>query len=232
MCVWRLFDVIAVVNIPTKVWSSVQNNLTNWKQHTLHPPPLGLFAASPLFFSTDAVRLGLGWRSTMDPTFPEIVYSRARVPIPTPRFACPPSFSCVGYPARPLLNVSLLQCEPGHYCVDGVRFPCPAGRSGPLPRENRSECEAECMAGWYCPEGSVSAKQVRQTRYLVFASSSTSRPLPSRLESSKKSFVSVLTPLHSLPKIVEVRGAQNFRRPPMLSGHDLSALSRTCTRPF
>lgn len=52
------------------------------------------------------------------------------------------------------------QCEPGHFCVQGVRFPCPGGRFGSSVRETRSECQGECAAGWYCPEGSVSASQV------------------------------------------------------------------------
>lgn len=52
------------------------------------------------------------------------------------------------------------QCEPGHFCVQGIRFPCPGGRFGASARETRSECQGECSAGWYCPEGSVSSNQV------------------------------------------------------------------------
>ncbi|CAM9769849.1 unnamed protein product, partial [Hapterophycus canaliculatus] len=52
------------------------------------------------------------------------------------------------------------QCEPGHFCVDGIRFPCPAGRYGTSAREVRPQCQGECAGGWYCPEASVSASQV------------------------------------------------------------------------
>ncbi|CAN0540313.1 unnamed protein product, partial [Ectocarpus sp. 8 AP-2014] len=47
------------------------------------------------------------------------------------------------------------QCEPGHFCVGGVRFPCPGGRFGASAREVRPQCQGECAGGWYCPEGSV-----------------------------------------------------------------------------
>eukprot|EP00752_Nemacystus_decipiens_P010517 g9365.t1 len=52
------------------------------------------------------------------------------------------------------------ECEPGHFCVQGVRFPCPAGRFGARARETRPACQGDCAAGWYCPEGSVSANQI------------------------------------------------------------------------
>ncbi|CAM9193439.1 unnamed protein product, partial [Discosporangium mesarthrocarpum] len=48
-------------------------------------------------------------------------------------------------------------CEPGFYCVGGLRKPCPAGTfGGPGVRGlNSSACGAPCPTGSYCPEGSV-----------------------------------------------------------------------------
>ncbi len=46
------------------------------------------------------------------------------------------------------------KCEPGWYCVDGVRAQCPAGRYGTGEGISDSNCTAECPSGSYCPQGS------------------------------------------------------------------------------
>ncbi|CAM9410937.1 unnamed protein product [Ectocarpus sp. 12 AP-2014] len=66
----------------------------------------------------------------------------------------------VGLVESTFTRYSQAECEPGHFCVGGVRFPCPGGRFGASAREVRPQCQGECAGGWYCPEGSVSANQV------------------------------------------------------------------------
>ncbi|KAG3078989.1 hypothetical protein PI125_g20831 [Phytophthora idaei] len=52
------------------------------------------------------------------------------------------------------------RCEPGHYCVNGERFACPAGTFGNKTGLTTSECSGPCAAGYYCPEGSIVAQAV------------------------------------------------------------------------
>ncbi|OQR95945.1 hypothetical protein THRCLA_22041 [Thraustotheca clavata] len=47
-----------------------------------------------------------------------------------------------------------MPCEPGFYCVQGGKFPCPAGSYGPNWFETRPLCAGLCQAGYYCPVGS------------------------------------------------------------------------------
>lgn len=44
-----------------------------------------------------------------------------------------------------------LVCEPGYYCVGGVKAPCPPGRFGWRYGYNSSECGGKCSRGHYCP---------------------------------------------------------------------------------
>ena len=46
-------------------------------------------------------------------------------------------------------------CEVGHYCVDGVRAECPAGRYGDSQGLFTARCTAGCPAGYACAAGSV-----------------------------------------------------------------------------
>ena len=60
----------------------------------------------------------------------------------------------------PTQRFTITQCEPGHFCHSGQRFPCPAGRYGEEPGLESPSCSGPCQAGYYCPEGSVSAQEV------------------------------------------------------------------------
>ena len=51
-------------------------------------------------------------------------------------------------------------CEPGTYCIDGVRIPCPAGRFGGESGLSHHTCSGPAEAGYYTPIESVSARQV------------------------------------------------------------------------
>jgi hypothetical protein len=57
----------------------------------------------------------------------------------------PPFNSCSGY----------RDCEPGYYCLNGVKKPCPAGTFGGSSRLNTTACSGLCPAGFYCPEGII-----------------------------------------------------------------------------
>ncbi|CAM9745585.1 unnamed protein product, partial [Discosporangium mesarthrocarpum] len=46
-------------------------------------------------------------------------------------------------------------CEPGFFCTNGKRTPCPAGTYGDRAGITESSCSGFCPAGTYCPEGSV-----------------------------------------------------------------------------
>lgn len=47
------------------------------------------------------------------------------------------------------------RCEPGHFCINGERFPCPAGTFGDTFGLTSSTCAGPCVPGFYCPERSI-----------------------------------------------------------------------------
>ena len=56
-------------------------------------------------------------------------------------------------------RTSQSECEPGHYCVGGIRYKCPAGRYGDKRRETSSLCSGTCEPGYYCEEGNFDPRQ-------------------------------------------------------------------------
>eukprot|EP01041_Mallomonas_annulata_P008562 gene8562-17664_t len=46
-------------------------------------------------------------------------------------------------------------CERGHYCVQGEQFMCPIGYYGDVRGLSTATCTGLCIAGEYCPPGSV-----------------------------------------------------------------------------
>lgn len=42
-------------------------------------------------------------------------------------------------------------CEPGYFCVDGIKYACPPGTYGQVYGLNSMKCSGECAAGYYCP---------------------------------------------------------------------------------
>lgn len=46
-----------------------------------------------------------------------------------------------------------IECEPGHYCIDGVKRQCPAGTYSNI--WGSTSCSAICPEGYYCPIGSI-----------------------------------------------------------------------------
>lgn len=59
----------------------------------------------------------------------------------------PPYNECSGY----------RYCEPGNYCVNGTKYPCPEGTYGSVSGLSSPLCEGPCPPGYYCPYGSSSA---------------------------------------------------------------------------
>ena len=45
-------------------------------------------------------------------------------------------------------------CPVGHYCTDGRRIRCPAGRYGGSEGLPNISCTNQCDAGYFCPQGS------------------------------------------------------------------------------
>lgn len=50
------------------------------------------------------------------------------------------------------------ECLPGHYCINGVKLPCPVGRYGNSTFLSTEMCSGECNPGYFCPAGSVVPK--------------------------------------------------------------------------
>lgn len=46
-------------------------------------------------------------------------------------------------------------CEPGYYCENEIRKPCPGGTYGLTSALDNSKCSGICPEGYYCPEGTV-----------------------------------------------------------------------------
>eukprot|EP01029_Cantina_marsupialis_P013730 TRINITY_DN303_c0_g1_i2.p1 TRINITY_DN303_c0_g1~~TRINITY_DN303_c0_g1_i2.p1 ORF type:complete len:805 (-),score=180.21 TRINITY_DN303_c0_g1_i2:1071-3212(-) len=60
---------------------------------------------------------------------------------------------------RPSQRVSEVQCELGHYCTFGTKYPCPPGTFGDVPGLEQNQCSGFCDAGYYCPQASTSRQQ-------------------------------------------------------------------------
>lgn len=52
-------------------------------------------------------------------------------------------------------------CEPGYYCIEGIKYICPAGRYGGIFGETQANCSGVCDAGYYCTEGSTIPTQIQ-----------------------------------------------------------------------
>ena len=54
-----------------------------------------------------------------------------------------------------------MRCEPGHYCIAGMKIQCPAGSFGSDVGLASADCTGACEPGHFCPPGSVSPRQYR-----------------------------------------------------------------------
>jgi hypothetical protein len=85
-----------------------------------------------------------------------------------PNFYCPkgsdhPLPVALGYYADKWVNdigyMSQKICDRGAYCINGVKTLCPAGRYGAEVQSIDPLCSGICMAGYWCPEGSIKSTQ-------------------------------------------------------------------------
>ena len=60
-----------------------------------------------------------------------------------------------GNALRPQTRTSDQLCSLGHYCQRGLARPCPPGRYGDRPGLQTDTCADACLAGEYCPAGSI-----------------------------------------------------------------------------
>lgn len=54
-------------------------------------------------------------------------------------------------PTQNLSAITQTACEPGYYCVFGIRRACPVGRFGQTIRLKSVTCTDSCPMGFYCP---------------------------------------------------------------------------------
>ena len=54
-----------------------------------------------------------------------------------------------------LFQYKTVDCSLGHYCTNGLEYPCPLGVYGNLTALQVSTCSGHCPPGNYCPPGSV-----------------------------------------------------------------------------
>ncbi len=71
----------------------------------------------------------------------------------------PSPFSLLAVENGPLdLQTHQVACSRGHFCIEGLEFPCPPGRYGSVPNLQNATCSGLCSAGYICPSGSVSSE--------------------------------------------------------------------------
>ncbi|GLD98198.1 hypothetical protein PINS_up006895 [Pythium insidiosum] len=71
-----------------------------------------------------------------------------------------------------------LPCDPGYYCVQGVRRPCPAGTYSSAPQETRPQCAGRCAPGYFCPLASTNSTAQRCGDASVYCPEGSGVPTP------------------------------------------------------
>lgn len=52
-------------------------------------------------------------------------------------------------------------CDRGYYCMNGIRYPCPAGVYGETTGLATAACSGACPMGYYCPESTINKYEFR-----------------------------------------------------------------------
>lgn len=76
-----------------------------------------------------------------------------------------------------LTRTAQRQCEPGTYCLKGVRSACPAGYYTDEYGSHSTTCKAPCTAGFYCAPGSASPVHLPCGNSSVYCPQGSSEPL-------------------------------------------------------
>ena len=71
----------------------------------------------------------------------------------------------------------ILSLRSGHYCVDGVKYPCPSGRYGSQLGLIDKKCSGLCSRGYYCPIASINDKQMECGDPGLYCPTGSSAPL-------------------------------------------------------
>lgn len=68
---------------------------------------------------------------------------------------CPTGYYTIGpFPMEdPRKRVDIRICEPGFFCIDGIKKKCPPGTFGSSSGLSSSSCSGLCPAGFFCPIG-------------------------------------------------------------------------------
>ncbi len=56
-------------------------------------------------------------------------------------------------------------CPKGSYCIDGIKFSCPAGTYGYQSGLFNKICSGFCPAGYFCEEGTLEPKECETNTY-------------------------------------------------------------------
>ncbi|KAH8050282.1 hypothetical protein JL722_11488 [Aureococcus anophagefferens] len=75
-------------------------------------------------------------------------------------------------------RVAEVACEPGHYCVLGVKTPCPPGSYGASSGLADVACDGPCAPGYYCERGSATPTQNACGSPAVYCPAGSAAPLP------------------------------------------------------
>jgi len=62
--------------------------------------------------------------------------------------------------ASDLVRSKIYHCERGFWCVNGIRYPAPAGRYGNELGLTKPTVSGECYQGYFCPDGSQSPRAI------------------------------------------------------------------------
>jgi hypothetical protein len=79
--------------------------------------------------------------------------------------------------APPVQRTDQLPCEPGYYCEQGVRRPCPPGRFGSDAKRTDDTCSGLCAAGFFCRSGAIVANETACGSPAVYCPAGSSLPL-------------------------------------------------------
>ncbi|RYG51836.1 hypothetical protein EON66_10330 [archaeon] len=161
----------------TTVHTSVVHSSPTHVAPCLPPPHAAGYWAAPVTRTCVSTSSALEWTGspivcrTCSPPAINSTYRATYVNRYTYRYACAPGYyGTVSYTTRVCSSSTggwsndfpvCKRCEPGYYCTGATaRVQCPARYYGATYGLTTSTCSGKCMAGYYCPIGSTSNRQV------------------------------------------------------------------------
>jgi hypothetical protein len=83
------------------------------------------------------------------------------------------------------------KCDPGHYCIDGVKYQCPGGTYGNVFGLFKPECSGKCHPGHYCPPASILPTQRRCGKSDVYCPEGSAAPIRAKQGYCTKGLVAI-----------------------------------------